>query len=109
MCLKYGTAHPDKVDFIGLEDGICNLWIVQSERLNENNLLLLQEKINNYLAFILDGQMAEEFPHMSGLPKLVKIVLQYDATGISAEFLERVSTVFRNEGIGFQYGTHESL
>jgi hypothetical protein len=104
MSLQYGTAHSDQIDLIGINDGVCYLWIVQSEQLDENNLLLLQEKINNYLIFILDGQFAEEFPERADMPKVVRVELQHDATGIAAEFLDKVSSIFKDEGIDFQYG-----
>lgn len=62
MSLNYGTDHPDKIDIISENNGTCYLWIAQSQLLEEETLFLLQDKINNYLTFILDGQLAEVFP-----------------------------------------------
>jgi hypothetical protein len=107
MSLNYGTAHPDKIDLIGESNGTCLLWIVQSEPLDEENLLLLQEKINYYLTFILDGQLAEEFPERSDMPKMVRVVYQHDLTEIVTDFLEKVRSVFCDEGIVFEYGSSE--
>lgn len=107
MSLKYGTAHPDKVDLIGESNGTCNLWIVQSEVLDEERLFLLQEKINNYLVYILDGQLAEEYPKFFDMPKTVRIVYQQDFTETAIDFLEKVKSVFFAEGIGFEYGDSE--
>lgn len=107
MSFKYGTAHPDKVDLIGENNGTCNLWIVQSEALDEERLFLLQEKINNYLTYILDGQLAEEYPEFCNMPKTVRIVYQQDLTETAIDFLEKVKSIFFDEGIGFEYGTSE--
>lgn len=89
MFLQYGTSNPDKIDVIGFNNGTCYLWIVQSTPIDESNLLLLQEKINNYLTFILEGQLLEEFPDSSDMPIIVRIVLQYDATGVSLSGAEK--------------------
>ncbi len=107
MSLSYGTDHPDKVDIIGENDGTCYLWIVQSKFLDEDNLFLLQDKINNYLTFILDGQLAEAFPERIDMPKIVRVVYQHDLNDIAIDFLEQVRSIFDDEGIGFEYGVSE--
>ena len=107
MSLNYGTDHPNKIDIIGENNGTCYLWIVQSQLLEEETLFLLQDKINNYLTFILDGQLAEVFPKQIDMPKIVRVVYQHDLTEIVIDFLEQIRFVFADEGIGFEYGTSE--
>jgi len=103
MTKKYGTDHPDKVDLITEKDGVCYLYIVQSDALDGEKTLALQQKLNNYLSFILDGQLEKEFPERAKLKKIVRIDLQYMPTGVAAEFLMKVKPVFEAEGVGFEY------
>jgi hypothetical protein len=101
--MKYGTDHPSQIDLIGLKDGVCRFTIVQVERLNDERVLLLQEKLNNYLTYILDGQLAEEYPDRAELPKVVEVALQFPPEGVAIEFLSKVGEVFREKGIGFEH------
>ena len=102
MSKKYGTDYPDKVDLITEKDGICYLYVVQSDELDGERTLALQEKLNNYLSFILDGQFEKEYPERAVLRKVVRIELQHKPAGIAAEFLRKVKPVFEAEGIGLE-------
>jgi len=62
---KNGAKYPEVIDFLTEKDGVCSLYIVQSTPLDDGLTLKLQEKINNYLAFALDGQLAKEYPDMA--------------------------------------------
>jgi hypothetical protein len=103
MTKMYGTDYPDKVDLIAEKDGACYLYVVQSDELDDEKTLALQDKLNNYLSFILDGQLKEEYPDKALLRKVVRIEFQYLPTGIAAEFLERVRPVFEAAGVRFEY------
>lgn len=100
---NYGTANPDKVDLIGEEGGVCYLHVIQADELDDERTLLLQTKLNNYLAFILDGQFEEEHPEKAGLPKVVKVHLQHEPSGVASQFLSLVGEAFRKESVGFEY------
>ncbi len=106
MSKKYGTDYPDKVDLVTEKDGVCYLYVVQSDELDGERTLALQEKLNNYLSFILDGQLKEEYPDKALLRKVVRIEFQHPPTGIAAEFLERLRPVFETEGVGFEYSIY---
>jgi hypothetical protein len=103
MSKKYGTDYPDKVDLITEKDGVCYLYVIQSDELDDERTLALQEKLNNYLSFILDGQFVKEYPERAQLRRVVRIELQYEPTGIAAEFLKKVKPVFEAEGVGLEY------
>ena len=103
MTKMYGTDYTDKVDLIAEKDGVCYLYVVQSDELDDEKTLALQDKLNNYLSFILDGQLKEEYPDKALLRKVVRIEFQHQPTGIAAEFLERVRPVFEAAGVCFEY------
>ena len=100
--MKFGTDFPDKVDMVTVEDGVCYLYVVQGHELDGERTLALQTKLNNYLAFILDGQFAQEYPDKAPLPKVIRVELLYEAEGVAAEFLEKVGPLIKKEGIGFE-------
>ena len=106
MTERCGTDHPDVVDLIAEKDGICYLYVIQSAELDDERTLALQTKLNNYLAFILDGQLEREYPAKALLDKVVRIELQHPATGIAAEFLDGIGVHFQREGVGFEFGVY---
>jgi len=61
----------------------------------------IQEKINSYLSFILDGEMTESFPHLAGKP----VVIQLDCTQYpddkTIDFLDRIQKELGKQGISF--------
>jgi hypothetical protein len=64
---------------------------------SEQRLFQLQEKINAYLSFALDGEMAESYPAMAGKP----LRLQVDCVGMPDSTVVEFLSVVR-EQIGFQ-------
>ena len=98
---KYGAQHPELIDFLTQKDDVCSLYIVQSDPLDDELTLKLQEKINNYLAYALDGQLAEEYPDMANMKLSIEIEIQHQPEGVAAEFLDRVRPVIEAEGLEF--------
>ncbi|RKQ88211.1 hypothetical protein C8N24_6252 [Solirubrobacter pauli] len=61
----------DYIDFLSVSpNGHAVLHIVQQDRWTgtDDQLLTLQAKVNTYLAFVLDGQMAADHPDLADLP-----------------------------------------
>ncbi len=87
---------------VGVEDGVCYLSIIQARELNPETTLLLQDKIDHYLAYVLDGQMALEEPRKALLPKVIRLHLQQPAQGVAEEFLAALPAHLEEEGIGFE-------
>ena len=99
---KYGAEFPKTIDLLTSKDDVCILYIVQGMDLDDELTLKLQEKINNYLTYISEGQLEEENPDMVNMAKKIQINLQYEPEGIAAEFLEKVRPYIEAEGIEFQ-------
>jgi Family of unknown function (DUF6572) len=63
--------EPSMVDLVSISaDGsTVNLYIVADQPLTGSDVQLrsLQEKIHNYVVYVLDGQMSRELPQTSGL------------------------------------------
>ena len=101
--MKYGTEHPNKIDTISNKDGKVILSIIQADVINDDNLMLLQAKLNNYLAYILDGQLDKEFPKYRGFAAKIEIHFQFEPQGIVLEFLSKATASCAEEGIKLTY------
>lgn len=101
--MEYGTSHPDKIDVIGLKEGKVVLTIIQSEMIDDQNILLFQEKLNNYLDFILGGQLDDEYLNYKSLPVVLEIILQHEPSEMFLEFLNNVIRICLEEGIRLKW------
>lgn len=99
---QFGAKYKDKIDFVTFNDDECTLHIVQSEELDDELTLLLQEKMNNYLSFALDGQLFEEYPESKDKKIGIEVTLQFPAVGLAAEFLNRAAAIVESEGLRYK-------
>lgn len=96
-----GVEHAHVIDVIAHDSKTGEVALIMLEPRpwdgSELRLFQLQEKINAYLSFALDGEMAEAYPQFDGR----KIRLQLDCAGMPpAEVVSFLSTV--REQIAFQ-------
>lgn len=101
-----GVEHPHVIDLVAedTKTGQAVLLMLEPRPWDgaELRLFQLQEKINAYLSFALDGEMAEAYPHLARKP----LRLQLDcATMPDAGVVEFLSVV--REQIAFQGVTLE--
>ena len=101
-----GLEHPDIIDVIALDEKTGEVALVMHEPRewdgSDGRLFQLQEKINAYLSFALDGEMNEAYPAFVGKP----VRLQLDcATPPDARTLDFIGLVRRQisfQGIKFE-------
>jgi hypothetical protein len=55
----------------------------------ERQLFQLQEKLNAYVSFILDGEMKENFPHLHGKPVRIELRTSHEPSERALGFLGR--------------------
>lgn len=70
--------------------------------LGELQLFQLQEKLNAYLSFILDGEMEESFPHLVGKRVRIELRTLHEPSEEALAFLERVSEQISHQQISLQ-------
>ena len=78
---------------------LCNLHIVQSEKLTDDRLFKLQDKLNHYLAFALDGQLEDEFPNLHNMQIRIQLWLQHEPDDEALKFLDKVAYTCSVEGV----------
>ncbi len=92
------------VDIVSLDlQGRCVLTI--SDHLvwgDGNHLLVLQAKLNRYLAFIESGELIENFPDYAGSPVVIKIALKYKPDSDGIRFLALAGEVIESAGFHFE-------
>ncbi|RMP67157.1 hypothetical protein ALQ18_02216 [Pseudomonas marginalis pv. marginalis] len=67
------------------------------------HLLLLQEKINTYIAFIESGEMLENYPPSKGKLPIIRINGLYELPEQAEVFIDQVSETLKEVGIGFEF------
>lgn len=102
-----GAEHPDKIDLVTEHDDYVNLIIVQTAALTDDLLLSLQDKLNNYLSFALDGHLHEIYPSTK-YKKIVVTVDLYDYANSSIfDFLNKSRDVFAKSGVTLKWGEQQ--
>ncbi|TWX44434.1 DUF6572 domain-containing protein [Colwellia hornerae] len=99
--MKYGISFQNKVDICSIDNGVCVLTLVQYEIIDESNIELLQSKLNHYLVYILDGQLEEEEPQKSALPKRIELIVGHNPTEILTDFINQLVPVLETDSISF--------
>lgn len=95
------------VDIIGTDEGNNAVILTISDHLDwddtESHLLLLQDKINTYLAFYESGEVYEAYPQAIGKQIIIDIVGKYSLPATGENFLEEVKKIIQDIGIKIQF------
>jgi hypothetical protein len=96
-----GLEHPGVLDAFAHDTREDKLVLAMYERrpwLGEDlQLFQLQEKLNAYLSFALDGEMAEAFPHLVGKPLEIQLRTVHEPDPRAWDLIRRI-----REQLGFQ-------
>ncbi len=71
------------------------------------HLLVLQNKINDYLAFIESGEIYESYPQARGREIEIQVMCKHPPSGDAARFLELAGETVRRAGFHFSAKTVE--
>lgn len=107
------VAQTDIVDWMGLEKGTGHVSLTIVDDLDwsdeENHLLLLQEKLNTYLAFVESGEVFERLVEEVGqqvqetTPVKVTILAKFGPTARAHAFLKHASEAFGGAGFALDH------
>jgi hypothetical protein len=98
-----GVQNPRLVDLIVPEEGRVAL-VMQEKRpwRSEEQLRQLEEKINRYLGYVLDGFLAAQYPAYRGVPAVLRLECAEAPHGEVVEFLEAAREVVEEAGLSFE-------
>jgi hypothetical protein len=101
-----GLEHPGVLDAFAHDTREDKLVLAMYERRlwadEDGQLMQLQEKLNAYLSFLLDGEMTEAFPQLAGKPVEIQLRTVHDPGPRAWDLIRRI-----REQLGFQTITFE--
>jgi len=68
----------------------------------KERILQLQTKLNNYLSYALDGQLAKDYPDLSGKPVRIELHTDAEPDATTLGFLNQALPMLEGEGIKFR-------
>ncbi len=100
------------IDIIGIENATGKVHLTISDHLpwdsQNHHLLLLQEKINFYLAFIESGEIYESYPDSKNREFVIVIKLLFQPNGDGVHFLDLAKQTIEGAGFEFSFGPLQS-
>ena len=101
-----GVAHPGVIDFLAFDSKLDEvlMLIVESRPWTggEQQHFQLQEKLNAYLSFILDGEMLEAYPDFNGKNIRIRLECNTPPTPELIIFLQVVYDQLALQGVAFE-------
>ena len=105
------VTNPKVIDFWGISKEAPNdLLLVMTDHLEwgdkaeqGEHLLVLQEKINSYIAFIESGEIYTEIPGAYGKYPIIRVIGLYELPAQAEYFMARVTETLNDVGIGFEF------
>lgn len=100
-----GVANPAVLDALGEDKVTGEVVLVMFEprpwTLGDQQLFQLQEKLNAYMSFALDGELAEQLPQLANRPVRVQLNCAEPPPAPVVEFLSKVREQVSYQGINF--------
>jgi hypothetical protein len=66
------------------------------------HLLLIQEKVNSYIAFYESKEIYKKHPSAKGKKIVISIMCQYEPSAMAKEFFRRAEEFIISAGLGFR-------
>ena len=103
---RRGVEHADVIDLLLHDEKTDQVSLVMLEPRpwdgSDLRLYQLQEKINAYLSFALDGEMAEAYPSLIGKPLQLRIDCVSMPDEATTQFLAVVRDQIKFQGIDLE-------
>lgn len=99
-----GVANPAVLDALGQDSATGEVVLVMFEPRpwngGDKQLFQLQEKLNSYLSFALDGEMTEQLPQLAGRPVRISLACAEPPPEPVVSLLAKVREQIAFQGIG---------
>ncbi len=93
-----------QIDILTVRESLGQIQLTISDHLpweQSDKLLLIQQKVNHYLAFIESGEMESQHPKSATLTPVLKLISLYPPQSTDLEFLKQVQAIIEDAGYGF--------
>jgi hypothetical protein len=85
--------NPEIVDIVGIPPDGAFVALTISDHLEwqdlHAHLLVLQEKLNRYFAFVEAGELLAKYPNARGKPVRIDVVFKFEPPAAALEFLSK--------------------
>lgn len=100
-----GVQNPMIVDLITWDSASARVVLAMIERRpwgsHPVQFQQIEEKINRYLGYVLDGHFAQHYPHYVGKPLRIRLDCVDAPSGEAERFVAAAGHAIRNEGLEF--------
>jgi hypothetical protein len=98
----------DKIDFVNIEYQTGDVLLSISDHLSWDedegeHLMMLQTKLNTYLAFIEGGQMYRQIPETVGRRVVINLVGKFPLSAEAKKFFRLASQTIHNAGFSLRF------
>jgi hypothetical protein len=98
----------DKIDFVNIEYKTGDVLLSISDHLSWDedegeHLLMLQTKLNTYLAFIEGGQMYRQIPETMGRRIVINLVGKFPLSEEASKFFRLASQAVHDAGFSLRF------
>lgn len=76
------------------------LW---DDKSDYEHAIMLQKKLNSYLAFIESGEMEKKYPEHKGKEIIIHVIGRYSLNSNAKKFYEKVSSIISNAGFSLRF------
>lgn len=101
-----GIAHAGVIDYLGFDSKSQSVLLVMAESRPwtqpQDQLFQLQEKLNAYMSFVLDGEMLEAYPQFAQKAVLIRFETVEKPPEVSFDFFQHVYEQCSLQGINFE-------
>jgi hypothetical protein len=96
----------DVIDSLGIDNSTGEAVLTMFDPLEwsgHEHLLLLQEKLNTYLAFVESGEIFDTYPDAKDSKIRIDLTCRYNPNEKGINFLNQVKGVIEGTGMKFNY------
>ena len=101
-----GLEHPGVLDLLVHDSNRGVVILAMFERRpwegGDHQVWQLQEKLNAYASFLLDGEYAETCPQFAGVPVVIQLRTLHEPSPAALELIERAGEQLRFQEIGLE-------
>jgi hypothetical protein len=100
-----GVQNPAVIDLITLDKASDTVVLVMTERrpwgAAAEQLKQIEEKLNRYMGYVLDGFLAEQYPQYLGKSVQIRLDCAEEPHGETVRFVEAMTDASESHGIRF--------
>jgi hypothetical protein len=102
------VEEPSKIDFTAIEPQTGDVRLVISDHLDwgeqkGEHLLLLQNKLNSYLAFIESGEIYTKVPKASGRKIVIEVMGKFPLSEEARRFYQLAGKAIEDAGFSLRF------